>query len=216
MKKLSAMLLSALLLAGCSSATTTTTTEATATEQPTATEATTEVATTSYVDTYTGASKTKVFLDEAGAKEALELLATVDSDLASKADTEAEGYVAPEGETTPQVMSVNPDGSVGLSTIHAWLVNPEANTVEMELTYGQNALNLSEVGDRGSLLCKANDTYYLLHLDVTAVDELKYSDEAYEAGEFNSSYSGAEAQLSEYHITCNILSVEQINLLLLF
>ena len=77
---------------------------------------------TGYVDTYTSASTSKTTLEGEDFDAAVETLAGLSSDLATKAETEADGYVAPESETYAQAMSVNPDGSVGLSTIHAWKV----------------------------------------------------------------------------------------------
>ena len=56
------------------------------------------------------------------------------------------------------------------------------------------------------------DACYLLHLNVKEVQTLEYSDENYNSGKFNSSYSGAANKLSEYTITSDILSVERVNL----
>lgn len=209
MKKLF-VLLAALLAAGCTSTTSETTT--TAEIQPC--EVTSE-ASNDYVDTYSSASTTKITLDDDGVTEALTALSDVDSDLASLAETQADGYEEPANATTVQIMSVNPDGSVGLSTIHAWMVNVEDKTVEVELTDGQNAQNLMNIGDRGSILAKVDDTYYLLHLNTINDEILEYSDEAYEAGAFNSAYSGASNALCEYHITFEVLSVEQYAVLML-
>lgn len=185
MKKLSALLLVATLLAGCGSATK---------EAP--------------VDTYTSASTTKINLTDNDLNTAKQELMAASSDLASLADTKKADYKAPEGETIVQIMSTNPDGSVCFSTIHAWKMN-EDNTIEVELTHGQNALNLIEDNDRGSILAHVNGSYYLVHLKTSKVEELKYNDEAYQNGEFNSSYSGAKDQLSEYHITFDVLSIEK-------
>ena len=74
---------------------------------------------TGYVDTYTSASTSKTTLEGEDFDAAVETLAGLSSDLATKAETEADGYVAPESETYAQAMSVNPDGSVGLSTFQA-------------------------------------------------------------------------------------------------
>lgn len=84
----------------------------------------------------------------------------------------------------------------------------------MELTYGQNALNLSEENARGSLLVMLDGVGYLVHLDVVESDEQVYTDEAYNAGEFDAHYSGAADQLSSYTITCDVLSIETSNLLM--
>ena len=50
-------------------------------------------------------------------------------------------------------MSTNPDGSVGISTISQWAytVKTGADTLTLQLTYGQNAVNLAEVDHRGTL-----------------------------------------------------------------
>ena len=195
MKKLiTVTFLSLCLLAGCSN-----------TNEPAADEGNS----TTYVDTYTSASSTKQMLDGNDLKAAKEELSSIDSDLATLAQTKEDGYVAPEGETMVEIMSVNPDGTPGLSTIHAWRV--DGDTVTVVLTDGQNAQNLAKVGARGSILAHG-DTYYLIHLEVSDIVELEYTDENYENGLFNSSYSGASNQLSEYTITMNILSVEQVNL----
>ena len=86
--------------------------------------------------------------------------------------------------------------------------------VIVELTYGQNALNLSEDGARGTLMVLLDGAGYLVHLDVVDSDEQVYTDEAYNAGEFDAHYSGAANQLSSYTITCDVLSVEMSRLLL--
>lgn len=58
------------------------------------------------------------------------------------------------------------------------------------------------------------DACYLLHLYVKEVKTLEYSDENYNSGKFNSSYSGAANKLCEYTITSDILSIERVNLYL--
>lgn len=168
------------------------------------------------IDAYTSASATKTTLagDELNAAGAL--LAANCSDMATLAQTKEEGYVAPTG-INAQIMSVNPDGSVGLSTISEWKYVQGADgkdQVIVELTYGQNALNLSEDGARGTLLAVLDGVSYLVHLDVVDSDEQVYTDEAYSAGEFDAHYSGAANQLSSYTITCDVLSIETSRLLL--
>ena len=168
------------------------------------------------IDAYTSASATKTTLagDELNAAGAL--LAANCSDLATLAQTKVEGYVAPTG-INAQIMSVNPDGSVGLSTISEWKYvqgTDGRDQVIVELTYGQNALNLSEDGARGTLLAVLDGVSYLVHLDVVDSDEQVYTDEAYNAGEFDAHYSGAANQLSSYTITCDVLSIETSRLLL--
>lgn len=168
------------------------------------------------VDAYTSASATKTTLSGEELKAAGALLAENCSDLATLAETKVEGYTAPNG-VNAQIMSVNPDGSVGLSTISEWkYVQGEdgKDQVIVELTYGQNALNLSKDGARGSLLVRLDGVSYLVHLDVVDADEQVYTDEAYNAGEFDSHYSGAANQLSSYTITCDVLSIESTFLLM--
>ncbi len=161
------------------------------------------------VDTYTSASATKTLVTGDALAELVPVLEAQSSELPTKAEAEAEGYVAKEGTTNAQIMSVNPDGSVGLSTISEWnYTADDANgVVTVKLTLGQNALNLSTVGARGTLLVRANNATYLLHLDVTNVDVLHYSEET--AGDFDVHYSGAADALDEYHITMKVLSIEQ-------
>lgn len=165
-----------------------------------------------YVDTYTSASATKTTLEGDDFNTAIDNLAAISSDLATKAETEADGYVAPESETYAQAMSVNPDGSVGVSTIHAWKVEKTENgaQVTVVMTEGQCIQNLYEVGDRGSIVVKAGEKgpYYIMHIKTADVKALEYSDEAYEAGEFNSAYSGAEAKATEYTVTFDITMLE--------
>ena len=168
------------------------------------------------VDAYTSASMTKTLLSGEELDAAAALLAASGSDLATLAQTKAEGYTAPSG-VNAHIMSVNPDGSVGLSTISEWKYVQNADgrdQVIVELTYGQNALNLSEDGARGTLMVLLDGAGYLVHLDVVDSDEQVYTDEAYNAGEFDAHYSGAANQLSSYTITCDVLSVEMSRLLL--
>ncbi len=170
------------------------------------------------VDAYTSASTTKTLLSGDDLAAAETLLASHSSDLATKAEASAEGYTAPADALNAQIMSVNPDGSVGLSTISEWKLTPAADgaaaTVTLELTYGQNALNLSEDGARGTLLVGVDGTWYIVHLKVLNSDEQVYSDEAYEAGEFDHHYSGSDSKLSSYTIDCEVLSIETSFLLM--
>ena len=157
-------------------------------------------------DAYTTASATKAVLsgDELTAAEAV--LQAKSSLLSTSAEAKAEGYAAKEGTGLAQILSVNADGSVGLSTISEWKY--EAGKVSMKLTQGQNALNLAEAGKTGTLLVGADGAWYLLHLVVTDVEVLEYSDAAFEAGEFDQFYSGAAAKLNEYHINCDVPTIE--------
>ena len=108
-------------------------------------------------DAYTTASATKAVLsgDELAAAEAV--LQAKSSLLSTSAEAKAEGYAAKEGTGLAQILSVNADGSVGLSTISEWKY--EAGKVSMKLTQGQNALNLAEAGKTGTLLVGADGAW---------------------------------------------------------
>lgn len=162
---------------------------------------------TEYVDTYTSASSTRTLLSGDDLTAVQDELTGLSSDLASIAEAAEEGYSEPEGAVIAQIMSLNPDGSIGISTIHAWKYDKTSNTITVELTYGQNALNLNSIGDRGTLFVHGK-AYYSLHLNTVSVEELEYTDENFENGLFNASYSGKDAQLSEYSITFDVLSIE--------
>lgn len=164
------------------------------------------------VDTYTSASATKMLVmgDELTAVEAL--LPTKCDDLATMAETKAEGYKAPEGIVTGQIASVNPNGSIGISTISEWkyVNNAEgADQVVMELTQAQCTANLSAENARASLFVVIDGATYILHLDVVDVDEQVFDQAAYEAGEFNKHYISAEQGLSSFTVTCNVLMIEK-------
>lgn len=203
MKKLLILCLSALVLVGCSSNSSATSEETTA---PQTSEATTTTEETIYADTFTSASLTRNVLSGNALNEAYTALANLSNDLATLADSQVEGYSAPESKLA-QVMSVNPDGSIAMSTIHAWKVDPEAQTVTIVMTEGQTISNLTEVGKRGSILVHG-DLYYNMHVEVADVVKLDYSDEAYNNGEFNVDYSGKDNQFAEYTVTLNILTIE--------
>lgn len=164
---------------------------------------------TSFVDTYSSASLTKEMLDGDNLTKAKEILSNIDSDLATLADTQKEGYVAPENEKHVQIMTINPDGTPGVSTIHAWQIN--GDEVKVVMTDGQSSQNIAEKGARCTILAH-DESYYQLHLEVTDVVQLNYSDDNYNNGLFNSSYSGKDNQLCEYTITMKLLSLEQVNL----
>lgn len=170
------------------------------------------------VDAYSSASLTKTVLDETAAKEAVTLLSEYDSDLTTLAGTKVEGYARPEKASMAQIMTVNADESIGLSTITEWQVNESEDgigTVHMQLTYGQNAINLfNNVGTGATLLINVDGTYYLLHLVVTEATEQVYSEEAFNNGEFNQFYSGAENGFSSYDIYADITTVETSNALI--
>ena len=130
--------------------------------------------------------------------------------LSSAYEAKAEGYVAKQGVSTAQIMSINPDGSIGLSTISEWKY--EGGKVYVRLTQGQNALNLSEIGATGTLLIKGQGPTYLLHLKTINVVVLQYSAET--AGQFDQYYSGAANALNEYDITFEVPVIEQTFMLM--
>ena len=49
---------------------------------------------------------------------------------------------------------------------------------------------------------------YIVHLRVKDADEQAFSQEAYDEGQFNAHYSGAQEQLSSYTITCDATAIE--------
>lgn len=157
------------------------------------------------VDAYTTASATKTVLSGSALAEAEAVLAAQSSLLSTADEAKAEGYVAKEGTTIAQILSVNPDGSVGLSTISEWKY--EDGKAYVKLTQGQNALNLAAVGAAGTLLVKGQGPTYLLHLKVIDVVVLEYSEET--AGQFDQFYSGAANALNEYDITFEVTAIEQ-------
>ncbi len=161
------------------------------------------------VDAYTSASTTRTLLEDDDWQLAIAELASVSDDLATAADAAASGYEAPADAVIAQVMSVNDEGSVSLSTIHAWKVDSDGEeaTVTIVMTDGQTIRNLIEEGDRGTILVHA-DQYYILHVETESVTALEYSDDAYENGAFNIDYSGAENQLTEYTVTLKIYALE--------
>lgn len=163
------------------------------------------------VDAYTSASTTKALVtgDELTALE--ETLTRKCDDLATVAETKAEDYLAPQGIVTAQIASINPDGSVSLSTISEWkyVDNTEGlDQVVMELTQAQCTENLSVEDARGSLFVVIDGSTYILHLDVVEVDEQLFDQAAYDAGEFNKHYIGASDELSSFTVTCDVLSIE--------
>ena len=160
------------------------------------------------VDGYTTASTTKNVLSGDALAAVAPALEALSSTLSTTAEAKAEGFVQKEGTTTAQILTINEDGSIGLSTISEWAFSGADNTVKMKLTYGQNALNLTRDGATGTLMVKVEGAEYLLHLAVTDVEVLEYSDAAFEAGEFDQFYSGAENHFAEYHITCDVTAVE--------
>lgn len=163
------------------------------------------------VDAYTSASATKTVLSGDALAEAEQILAAQSSLLSTADEAKAEGYVAKTGSTYAQIMSINPDGSVGLSTISEWKY--EDGKAYAKLTQGQNALNLAAPGATGTLLVKgSNGAYYIVHLKTESVNVLEYSEET--AGRFDQYYSGAANKLNEYDITFEVLAIESTNMLM--
>ena len=156
-------------------------------------------------DVYTTASNTKTVLSGDALAEAEKVLMAQSSLLSTADEAKAEGYVAKEGVTTAQIMSINTDGSVGLSTISEWKY--EDGKVWVKLTQGQNALNLASLGATGTLLVKGQGPTYLLHLKTIDVIVLEYSEET--AGQFDQYYSGAASALNEYDLTFEVTAIEQ-------
>jgi hypothetical protein len=169
------------------------------------------------VDAYSSASDTKTTLVGPALDEVAEALQADSSIFATAADAKAPGYEAKMG-VIANIMSANPNGSIGMSTIGEWgyTKGTETDTVKIQLTEGQNALNLASVDRRGTLFIpeltvgeKAGR--YFVHFKVTHVDTLEYSAEAYEAGKFNSHYSGAEKKKSQFTLTGEVLSIEEVS-----
>ena len=161
------------------------------------------------VDAYTSASATRTQLSGDEYDAAVENLIAISNDLATAADAANKASDEASDSALAQVLTVNPDGSVGMSTIHAWKVTETEDGlyVTVVMTDGQNIRNLAEVGNRGTIIVHG-DSYYIMHVQTTDVQVLEYSDEAYEAGMFNEDYSGAEAQRCEYTVTFEIYNLE--------
>ena len=179
MKKIFALLIAAMLLCGAAAAET--------------------------ADVYTTASSTKTILSGDALAAAEKVLVAKSSLLSSADEAKAEGYQAKAGTGTAQILSINPDGSVGLSTISEWKY--EDGKAFVRLTQGQNALNLAEDGATGTLLVKGEGCWYILHLKAVAVTVLEYSAET--AGQFDQYYSGAVNALNEYDIEFDVTTIEQ-------
>ena len=163
------------------------------------------------------ASETKATLSGASFDAVAKALEAGSSDLANAAKAKTAGYVAPKS-FIGNVMSTNPDGSVGISTISQWAyaVKGGKSTLTLQLTYGQNALNIAEVGHRGTLYVpgvpvNGKSGKYFIHFKVANVDIMKYSDDAFAAGKFNSYYSGKAGKKSQYTLTCDVLAIEEVS-----
>ena len=107
-------------------------------------------------------------------------------------------------------MSTNSDGYVSMSTIHAWKVEKDGDeaTIKVVMTDGKTISNLITKGAKGTILVHGS-AYYLMHVENVETVTLEYSDENYEAGLFNSAYSGKDAQLNEYTVTFRINELEK-------
>lgn len=184
MKKLFALLIAAMLLCGVAAAET--------------------------VDAYTTASATKTVLSGDALAAAEEVLMAKSSLLSSADEAKAEGYQAKSGTGIAQILSINSDGSIGLSSISEWKY--EGGKVFVRLTQGQNALNLAQEGATGTLLVKGDNVWYILHLKAVAVNVLEYSAET--AGQFDQYYSGAANALNEYDIEFDVGAIEQTSMLM--
>ena len=91
-----------------------------------------------------------------------------------------------------------------------------ADQVVFQLTDGQNARNLAAqgIGGRCTIQVKVERTTYLIHLNTVEIFEQKFTQEAYDAGEFATGYSGADRQATSYYFVCDVLSIEQTNSIL--
>lgn len=171
-----------------------------------------------YMDAYSSASDTKTMLTGPAFDAAAGALQAGSSALISAAEAQKTGQDAGGSGTIGNVMSTNPDGSVGVSTISEWVYarGGETDTVMLQLTEGQNALNLAEAGRRGTLfisdlMVDGKSGRYFVHLKVVRVDILKYSDEAFAEGKFNAHYSGKAKKKSQYTLTCDVLAIEEVS-----
>lgn len=205
MKKILAAL-AVLALAGCSTTAETTTSSAASSTAEAETSSVTEAET---ADAVTGASSTRTVLEGDDYDEAIDNLVSLSNDLATTAETEASDYEAPESETYAQVLSTSSDGFVAMSTIHAWKVEKtdDGAQITVVMTDGRTIHNLINEGDRGTIIIHG-DAYYILHVENVNTVTLAYSDEDYEAGKFNSAYSGAEEEKNEYTVTFDICELE--------
>ena len=187
------------------------------------------------VDTYTSASLTKSYVEGDEAAKLAELLTVSGADIATTKQANEPGYEKMYGMHV-NVITVNPDGCPGMSTIGYWryVNNREggadvvisagdwqytrpgtgADQVVFQLTDGQNARNLLADNARGTIMVKVDKTWYLLHLDITEVFAQEFSQEAFDAGEFATGYSGADRQATSYYFVADVLSVEKTNSLI--
>ena len=182
------------------------------------------------VDTYASASLTKSYVEGDEAAALAETLTASGADIATTKQASEPDYVKMYGMHV-NVITVNPDGCPGMSTIGYWryVNNREggadvvisagdwtytrpgtgADQVVFQLTDGQNARNLLNDGARLTIQLTCNGANYLLHLDVVEVYAQEFSQEAYDAGEFATGYSGADRQATSYYFVTNVLSIEK-------
>ena len=187
------------------------------------------------VDTYTSASLTKSYVEGDEAAALAETLTASGADIATTKQASEPDYVKMYGMHV-NVITVNPDGCPGMSTIGYWryVNNREggadvvisagdwtytrpgtgADQVVFQLTDGQNARNLLADDARCTIMVKVENTWYLLHLDVVEVFAQEFTQEAFDAGEFATGYSGADRQATSYYYVTNVLSVEKTNSLI--
>ena len=187
------------------------------------------------VDTYTSASLTKSYVEGEEAAALAEVLTASGADIATTKQANEPGYEKMYGMHV-NVITVNPDGCPGMSTIGYWryVNNREggadvvisasdwsytrpgtgADQVVFQLTDGQNARNLLADDARCTIQLTSNGANYLIHLDIAEVFAQEFSQEAYDAGEFATGYSGADRQATSYYFVGNVLSVEKTNSLI--
>ena len=182
------------------------------------------------VDTYTSASLTKSYVEGDEAAALAEVLTASGADIATTKQASAPDYVKMYGMHV-NVITVNPDGCPGMSTIGYWryVNNREggadvvisaadwtytrpgtgADQVVFQLTDGQNARNLLGENARCTIQLTSNGANYLIHLDIVEVFTQEFTQEAYDAGEFATGYSGADRQATSYYFVGNVLSIEK-------
>lgn len=187
------------------------------------------------VDAYSSASLTKSYVEGEELTQLASKLSAWGADIATRAQREAPGYKRMYDKNA-QIMTVNPDGSVGLSTIANWryannsggqepfkvIAGPWAfssrgegnDQVIIQLTYGQNAININRDDARATLLVKDGENAYLLHLKLTDRHEQVFDQAAYEAGEFAATYVGSGTSASSFYFIFNVMSIEKSSTLL--
>ncbi|MBQ8537405.1 MAG: hypothetical protein IJ461_08415 [Clostridia bacterium] len=196
---------------------------------------TVSVALAEQVDTYTSASLTKSYVTGEEAAELAKVLTASGADIATTKQASEPGYEKMYGAHV-NVITVNPDGCPGMSTIGYWryVDNREggadvvisagdwqytrpgtgAEQGVFQLTDGQNARNLLAEDARCTIQITVEKTNYLIHLDVVEVFAQAFDQAAYDAGEFATGYSGADRQATSYYYVTNVLSIEKTNALM--